>query len=351
MIPLKTRVVQLTVLPFGATLSVNKMPRATASGPVLIDEGKQVHVEASMPGFKSIERDYFNLPDKELSPIRETLELTDRVAMVNANDENASIFADGKLVGQAGHAEVVIPKGACVNVRVEVSGFVPVPRQFCHREGVEPPRPVESFVFKERLTRVTVVPATADIMVDGRRVASGEYAVTVREEDCVQVLVTAPSFIPDKRVLCHRRNTAPPPAELPIRLEADDSWGLTYQSDQANKDFTIEVGAKRDPDDAWKTLSQVVTTYFDVLETTDKSTGYMRTGWNIRRTPRWTYRTRLIVKLADSSPLKYTVKVVSEQAYGDVKIQDDEQFQPRDRILLQYKDLINEVQTRLRQSP
>jgi hypothetical protein len=351
MIPLKTRVVQLTVLPFGATLSVNKIPRSPASGPLFIDEGKQVHIEASMPGFKSIERDYFNLPDKELSPVRETLELVDRVVMVNANDEAASIYADGKLVGQSGHGEVVIGKNACVNVRVDIAGFVPASRQFCQREGVAPPRPVETFVLKERLSHVTAVPATADIMVDSRRVAAGEYPVTIREDDCVQVEISAASYIPDKRQLCNRRNIAPPPADLAIRLEADDSWPLTYQSDQANKDFTVEVGVKRDPDLAWKTLSQVVTTYFDVLETTDKSTGYMRTGWNIRRTPRWTYRTRIIVKLADSNPLKYTVKLVSEQAYGEVKLQDDELFQPRDRILLQYKDLINEVQTRLRQSP
>jgi hypothetical protein len=351
MIPLKTRVVQLTVLPFGATLSVNNTPRSPANGPLIVEEGKQVHIEASMPGYKSIARDYFNLPDKELPPVRETLELTDRTVMVNVNDEGASIFSDGKLVGQNGHGEVIIPKNSCVSVRVELAGFVPGTRQLCQRDGIAPPRAVEQFVLKDRQARITTVPANADIMVDGRRVGAGDYSVQVREDDCVHVEVTAAAFIPDRRQLCNRRNIAPPAAELPIRLDADDSWALTYQSDQANKDFTVEVGAKRDPDLAWKTLSQVVTTYFDVLETTDKSTGYMRTGWNIRRTTRWTYRTRLIVKLADSNPLKYTVKLVSEQAYGDVKIQDDEQFVPRDRILLQYKDLVNEVQSRLKTSP
>jgi hypothetical protein len=347
-VPLKTRVVQLTVLPFGAGLKVNESPRTPASGPVLIDQGKQVHVEATLAGFKSVVRDYFNLPDKELPPIRETLELTERAVIVSANSESASIYADGKLVGTNGRGEVLIPKGTCITVRAELPGFVPSTKQLCQRDGMAPPGLDERLTLVDRLSKVTVSPPSADIYLEGRKVGVGEYSVSIRQDDCVQLRVVAPAFIPKTQALCNKRNYDPPKAEETLRLEPDDSWQLTYQSDQANKDFTIEVGLKRNADDVWKTLTQVITSQFDVLETTDKATGYLRTGWNVRRTPNWTYRTRMIVKLADSNPLKYTVKLVSEQAFGDVRIQDDEKFEPRDRILLQYKDLINEIQSRLR---
>lgn len=347
-VPLKTRVVQLTVLPFGAALKVNEMQRSPASGPLLIDQGKQVHVEATLAGFRSIVRDYFNLPDKELPPVRETLELTERAVLVSANSESASIYADGKLVGTSGRGEVIIPKNTCITVRAELVGFVPATKQLCQRDGMAPPNLDERLVLVERLSKVIAAPPSAEIYLEGRKVAVGEYSVSIRPDDCVQIRVTAPAFIPKTQSLCNKRNFDPPKPEETLRLDPDDSWQLTYQSDQANKDFTVEVGLKRDPDEVWRTLSQVVTSQFDVLETTDKNTGYLRTGWNVRRTPNWTYRTRMIVKLANSSPLKYTVKLVSEQAFGDVRIQDDERFEPRDRILLQYKDLINEIQSRLR---
>ncbi len=347
-IPLKTRVVHVTVLPFGAALKVNDMQRSPSSGPVAVEQGKQVHLEATLPGFKSIVRDYFNLPDKELPPIRETFELTERTVIVNANSESASIFADGKLVGTNGRGEVVIPRNSCITVRAELPGFVPAAKQLCQRDGMAPPRLDEPLVLVDRLSRVIVSPPGAEIYLEGRKVAVGEYSVSIRQDDCVQIRVTSAAFIPKTQALCNKRNYDPPKPEETLRLEPDDSWQLTYQSDQANKDFTVEVGTKRNPDEVWRTLSQVVTSQFDVVETTDKNTGYLRTGWNVRRTPNWTYRTRLIVKLADSNPLKYTVKLVSEQAFGDVRIQDDERFEPRDRILLQYKDLMNEIQSRLR---
>ena len=347
-IPLKTRVVYLTVLPFGAVLKVNEMQRSPASGPLAVEQGKQVHVEATLAGFKSILRDYFNLPDKELPPIRETLELTERAVIVSANSESASIFVDGKLVGTNGRGEVVIPKNSCVTVRAELPGFVPTAKQLCQRDGMAQAGLDERLTLSDRLSKVVVAPPSAEIYLEGRKVAVGEYSVSIRQDDCVQIRVTAPAFIPKTQALCNKRNYDPPKPEETLRLDPDDSWQLTYQSDQANKDFTVEVGTKRNPDEVWRTLSQVVTSQFDVVETTDKNTGYLRTGWNVRRTPNWTYRTRLIVKLADSNPLKYTVKLVSEQAFGDVRIQDDEKFEPRDRILLQYKDLINEIQSRLR---
>ena len=61
------------------------------------------------------------------------------------------------------------------------------------------------------------------------------------------------------------------------------------------------------------------------------------------------FRTRVIVKLGSTSPLKYVVKVASERADDpNVSVKDDEQFGEWDRVLKSYKDIINELQARLR---
>ena len=61
-------------------------------------------------------------------------------------------------------------------------------------------------------------------------------------------------------------------------------------------------------------MSQIVMTYFDILEITDKTTGYLRTAWSVKTFPNNTIRTRLIVKVADSATLKYVVKLSSESS-------------------------------------
>jgi hypothetical protein len=55
------------------------------------------------------------------------------------------------------------------------------------------------------------------------------------------------------------------------------------------------------------------------------------------------------VKLGDTSPLKYIVKIASEQSgFAKTSVKDDDAFEEWDRILNSYKDIINELQARLR---
>jgi len=101
--------------------------------------------------------------------------------------------------------------------------------------------------------------------------------------------------------------------------------------------------------DAWKILSQITMNYFDNIELADKETGYIRTSWNVKTFLGNTIRTRIIVKQADVSPLKYTIKLVSEQSRAaKTSVKDDELFLPWDRILNTYKDVISEFQSRLK---
>jgi hypothetical protein len=88
-----------------------------------------------------------------------------------------------------------------------------------------------------------------------------------------------------------------------------------------------------------------------VLENSDSQTGYLRTAWEVRtwkETGR-VVRTRIIVKRQGESPLRYAVKIESEQNRDPLKsARDDENFEPWDRLLNSYKDLISEMQARLK---
>lgn len=88
---------------------------------------------------------------------------------------------------------------------------------------------------------------------------------------------------------------------------------------------------------------------FDVLEVTDKETGYIRTAWEVQSfNGESTIRTRVIVKMADSNPLKYMIKIASERADKVVSVKDDQEFEEWNRILKRYQYIIEEAQARLK---
>jgi hypothetical protein len=56
----------------------------------------------------------------------------------------------------------------------------------------------------------------------------------------------------------------------------------------------------------------------------------------------------MIVKLGNSDPLTYKVKLISEQSgMSQTSVKSDELFKEWDRILRKYKEIVNEIQTRL----
>jgi len=100
--------------------------------------------------------------------------------------------------------------------------------------------------------------------------------------------------------------------------------------------------------EAWRLISQIITSYFDVIEVTDRETGYLRTAWVVQTFKQNTIRTRVIVKLGSSDPLTYKVKLVSEESGQPMtSVKSDELFKEYDRVLRKYKEIINEIETRL----
>lgn len=338
---------QINVDPFDAESRVDGVVQPSRSFVLEVERDKARTLEITKPGFRRIVKRYENL-DGTQPPAIERFQLTDRAVLLTVAPAGTTIEVAGKPIGENA-AEIAIPPGQCTAVRVVRPGYLPVEKQYCEGAAFAALPLTDKIELRDRMVALTAEPATADIFVGGRKVSTGQFNVAIRTGTCTEVRLEAPAFSTQRREYCNQDNAQPIPFEDLVKLGRDEAWDLSMASDQANVNFTIEVGNQRAADDAWKTISQIVTNSFDVLEVTDKETGYLRTGWNVRRFSDKVIRTRVIVKLADANPLKYTIKLASEKSDdGRATVKDDELFREWDRVLLQYKDLINEVQSRLR---
>lgn len=198
----------------------------------------------------------------------------------------------------------------------------------------------------KKVVKFTVSEPDAKIYVDGKMMGSGQLEILIPPYACVNVKVEKLGYLLGLIEFCNKPGITPPPKTYFYQMEKDDAYDATEATDVANVD--IEIKTTKKEDEAWKLLSQIITTYFDVLEVTDKNTGYLRTAWVVQTFKQKTIRTRIIVKLASTDPLAYKIKLVSEVAgASQVSVKSDELFKEWDRILRKYKEVIHEAQTRL----
>jgi hypothetical protein len=351
LLQLKDRVVKVVISPATAQATLDGTerldPRATNT--VLVREGTQRTVEVKSNGFKTVTRTYVNRSGQTLPPEADDIVLNQRAVLVRVSPGGTQIDINGVKYGQD-FAEVAVAENSCTTVKASRPGYLSKEQQYCVREGLQALPLQDQLTLVDRAFEVRPEPETAEMWVAGRRVGVGPQQVVVQKDECVEVRAEAPAYIPWRKEYCLLNNGTPLPVEGELaKLNADGSWAMSTASDQANVNFNVSVNPKRTEDEAWKILSQIVTNLFDVLELSDKETGYMRTGWNVTRVENCcTIRTRVIVKQADSSPLRYTVKLVSENSYVAKNAQEDELFKPWPRLLVRYKDIINEMQERLK---
>lgn len=188
--------------------------------------------------------------------------------------------------------------------------------------------------------------ADAKIFVDGRMIGTGQSEIIVPAYACIVVKVEKPGMLTEVIEFCNKPDFAPPPKNYNLLMQKDDAWDASEKTDIANLD--IEVKTNKSEIEAWKLLSQIITNYFDVIEVTDRETGYLRTAWILQTFKKNTIRTRMIVKLGSTDPLTYKVKLVSEQSQQpNTSVKSDEMFREWDRVLRKYKEVIYECQSRL----
>ena len=352
-IALTKRVVQLSVLPYDADILVNGEPRGQRQLDVEVDEGAATTVEVTKSGFATVKRVYRWDKDGDLPVAKDRVDLVDRKVSVSAGPPGAELFVDDAKVGE-GDGDVVIKRGTCAVLRVQKGGWIPVERTYCNKEGLPEPRIADRITLAGRVVTVNG-PEGSRILVNQKQAGIGSFPVRVADGSCVKVEVQQVGFLSYSREYCVQDNAPEPPAEENVTLDPDDSYAASAASDQANVNVTIEVGKTRTEEQAWKLLASIVLSHFDVLENSDSQTGYLRTAWQLKTyqrkgsaAPEVVIRTRVIVKRASDDPLRYTVKIVSERnKFAGVSVKEDENFEPWDRLLNTYKDIISEMQSRL----
>lgn len=188
--------------------------------------------------------------------------------------------------------------------------------------------------------------ADAEIIVDGRMLGKGNVRIIIPKDACITVYVVKTGFLTENMEFCNQKNHAEPPKSFHVKMKRDDAFDASVQTDIAN--VNIEIRTEREEKDAWKIMSQIITSYFDIIEITDRETGYLRTSWVTKYYKQNTIRTRLILKQGQSEPLMYKVKLICEESNeSGTSVKKDEKFREWDRVLRMYEDIIPELKTRL----
>ncbi len=186
----------------------------------------------------------------------------------------------------------------------------------------------------------------AEIYIDGKLMGKGQAEVLILNNSCVTVKIEKIGFLDETISFCNKKHSATPPKTYYVEMTRDDAYDASIQTDIANID--IELKTTKNEKDAWKLISMIITSYFDVIEVTDRETGYLRTSWVIQSFKQNTIRTRMIVKLGDTDPLTYKVKLVSEESRkAGTSVKSDELYREWDRVLRKYSSVFDELQSRL----
>ena len=186
----------------------------------------------------------------------------------------------------------------------------------------------------------------ANIYVNGKLLGKGSALVVVPNNSCINIQAEKVGYLSYEIEFCNRKGDAKLPKSYFFKMNRDDAYDASVRTDIANVD--IEVTTNLGKDESWKLINRIVLSYLDVLEITDKDTGYLRTAWELQSFTQNTIRTRIIVKQSSERPIAYKIKMVSEQSRrSSISVKSDELFREWDRVLRKYKDLVTEVQSRI----
>ena len=204
------------------------------------------------------------------------------------------------------------------------------------------------FSFGKKKIEFGVSESDAEIFINGKLVGKGTTTVTVPKNDCVTVIVKKTGYLVERIEFCNKRSMTKPPKTYYVEMKRDDSYDASVLTDIANVDIELKC-EKLSKDQAWKLINQIVLTYIDVIEMTDKETGYLRTSWSLKSFKQNTVRTRIIVKEASTDPLVFKVKLISESSGLPLtSVKSDELYKEWDRVLRSYSDVIGEFQARVK---
>ena len=205
--------------------------------------------------------------------------------------------------------------------------------------------PSMTYMGKKKVT-VSASEQDANIYVNGKLLGKGSAEIVIPSNSCINVYVKKVGYLSYEIEFCNRKGLAKPPKSYFVKMQRDDAYDASVRTDIANVD--IEVTTNKSKDETWRLINRIVLSYLDVVEVTDKETGYIRTAWQLQSFKQNTIRTRIIVKQSSENPLGFKIKMVSEQSGRPMtSAKADELYREWDRVLRKYKDVITEVQSRL----
>lgn len=194
---------------------------------------------------------------------------------------------------------------------------------------------------------IGVSQADAEIWVNGKMIAKGSTELKVEKDACVNISIRKVGYLEEQLEICNNKTSIWEKSKY-FEMKRDDSYDASIQTDIANVDIELIVSTM-DKDTAWKLINQIILNYIDVIEMTDKETGYLRTAWSLKAFKQNTVRTRIIVKESSSEPLVFKAKLISEYSGSALtSVKADELYKEWDRVLRSYSDVISEFQARIK---
>jgi hypothetical protein len=208
---------------------------------------------------------------------------------------------------------------------------------------------------KKKTLKISVVPSDAQISVDGNYIGDGVVEVTLDKSDFIAIKLEKEGYMTqeNKFYKSDKRNA------VSYIMRPDKFYEASVPSGLVNKFFnvvvspefyTIDKNGKRDTDKAWKLIHQILLNYFDEMQTTDISSGFIQTPWDYERfsESKQAVRTRVTVKQSSISEdvLTFQIKISSEEA-PLIGMSNENSYREVVRILKKFEPLIGEFQSRL----
>lgn len=208
---------------------------------------------------------------------------------------------------------------------------------------------------KKKTLKISVVPSDAQISVDGNYVGDGVVEVTLDKSDFIAIKIEREGYITQENKFYRSDKRR----AISFTMRPDKFYEASVPSGLVNKFFSVTVSpeyytvdktGKKDPEKAWKLIHQILLNYFDEMQTTDVSSGFIQTPWAYERfsESKQAVRTRVTVKQSGISDkeLTFQIKISSEEA-PLIGMSNENSYSEVVRILKKFEPLISEFQSRL----
>ncbi len=197
---------------------------------------------------------------------------------------------------------------------------------------------------KDAKIKVTCNEPDAAITVNGRAAGNGAVDVKVLANSCVKVSAKKEGKYAKSVEYCNN-GLAKIPKTYFVQLEDDAAFSASTKTDIANVDINVRL--KKSQAESWKLVNSLILQYVDAIEVSDKDNFYLRTAWVATSFPSGLIRTRIVVKMNGDD--QFSIKIISEHAKDGEQpgVKDDEKFEPWDRVLKKYANIVEELNNRM----